>query len=53
MVVFKNPRDNTQIVHLAREVYPENTYSFHKTYLDVCKDPNTYLCLDLSQLTNY
>ena len=31
IVVFKNPRDKTQIVHLARQVYPENISRFHKT----------------------
>jgi ABC-type lipoprotein export system ATPase subunit len=29
LVVFKNPRDKTQIVHLAQQVYPENISSFH------------------------
>jgi len=52
IVVFKNPRDKTQIVHLARQVYPENNSSFHKTYLEVCKDPHTYLFLDLTQSIN-
>jgi hypothetical protein len=52
IVVFKNPRDKTQIVHLARQVYPENIASFHKTYLEVCKDPHTYLFLDLTQSIN-
>ena len=52
IVVFKNPRDKTQIVRLARQVYPENNSSFHKTYLDVCKDPHTYLFLDLTQSIN-
>jgi len=41
-VVFKNTRDETQIVHLAREIYPENISSFLKTYLEVCKVPHTY-----------
>ena len=50
--MFKNPRDKTQIVHLVRQVYPENNSSFHKTYLDVCKDPHTYLFLDLTQSIN-
>ena len=40
--VFKNPRDKTKIVHLARQVYPENISSFHKTYPDACKDPHAY-----------
>ena len=48
--MFKNPRDKTQIVHLARQVYPENISSFHKTYRDVCKDPH-YLFLDFTQST--
>ena len=52
IVVIKNPRDKTQVVHLARQVYPDNIASFHKTYLDVCKDPHTYLFLDLTQSIN-
>jgi hypothetical protein len=52
IVVFKNPRDKTQIVHLARQVYPENISSVHKTYLEACKDPHTYLFLDLTQSIN-
>ena len=51
-VVFKNPRDKTQIVHLTHPVYPENISSLHKTYLEVCKDPHTYLFLDLTQPIN-
>ena len=51
-VVFKNPRDKTQIVHLARQVYPKNISSFHKTYLEACKDPHGYLFLDLTQSIN-
>jgi len=31
IVVFKNPRDKTQIVYLAQQLYPENISSFHKT----------------------
>jgi len=31
IVVFKNLRNKTQIVHLARQVYPENISRFHKT----------------------
>ena len=50
--MFKNPRDKTQIVHLALQVYPENISSFYKRYLDVCKDTHTYLFLDLTQSIN-
>jgi len=48
IVVFTNPRDKTKIVHLARQVYPKNISSFHKMYLEVCKDPHKYLFLDLT-----
>jgi len=50
--VFKNPTDKTQIVHLARQVYRENISNFHNTYLEVCKDPHTYLFLHLTQSSN-
>jgi len=52
IVVFKNPRDGTQILHLARQIYPQNISSFHETYLEVCKDLRTYLFLDLTQSIN-
>jgi len=47
-VVFKNPRSKTQIVQLVRQVYIENISNFRKTYREVCKDPHTYLFLDLT-----
>jgi hypothetical protein len=50
--VFKIPRDKTQIVQLAWKFYPENISSFHKNYLDVCKDPHSYLFLDFTQSIN-
>ena len=37
-----------QDLHLARQGYPESISSFHKTYLDFCKNPHTYLLLDLT-----
>jgi len=49
IVVFKNPRGKTQIVHLTRQVYPKNISSFHKAYLEACKFQHTYLFLDLTQ----
>jgi hypothetical protein len=49
MVVFKNPRVKTEVVHFARQVYPENITSFHNIYLDFCRDTHTYLFLDLTQ----
>jgi len=52
IVVFKIPRNKTQIVHWALQFYPEDISSFHKTYLEVYKDPHIYLFLDLTQLIN-
>jgi len=52
IVVFKNHRDKTQIVHLARQVCPENIARFHKTYLEVCKEHHKYLFLDITQSIN-
>ena len=39
-------------MHLARQAYPENISSIHKTYLEACKDPHTYLFLELTQSIN-
>jgi len=50
--VFKNPRHKIQILHLARQIYAENISSFHKIYVDVCKDPHSYLFLDFTQSIN-
>ena len=43
IVVFMNPTDKSEIAHLARNVYPENISSFHKTYLEACKDPQLFI----------
>ena len=50
--MFKNPREKAQIVHLVRQVYHENISSFHKTYLEDCKGPHSYLFLDVTQSIN-
>ena len=52
IVLFKNPRGKTKIVHFARQVYPQNISSFHQTYLEAFKDPHRYLFLDLTQSIN-
>ena len=52
IVMFQNPRYKTQILHLARKVYPENTFSSHKTYLKACRESHSYLFLDLTQSIN-
>jgi len=52
IILFMNSRVKAQIVHLARQVYPENISNFHKTYLEVCKDTHSYLFSDLTQTIN-
>jgi hypothetical protein len=49
ITVFKNPRDKSQIVYLARHVYPKNISSFHKAYTEACKDLHSYLFFDWTQ----
>lgn len=49
LVLFKNPRDKSQILPLARQVFPENPSSFVKAYKDATSKPFGYLYLDLTQ----
>jgi len=52
LVLLKNVRDKNQFMFLARQVYPENSASFYKAYLDATQRPHGYLLLDLSQYTD-
>jgi len=52
LVLLKNVRDKNQFVFLARQVYPENSASLYKAYLDATQRPHGYLLLDLSQDTD-
>ncbi len=49
LVLFKNPRDRSQIFPLARQVYPENPNSFVAIYNEVTSKPYGYLFMDLTQ----
>jgi len=49
LVLLKNVRDKNQFMFLARQVYPENSASLYKAYLDATQRPHGYLLLDLSQ----
>lgn len=51
LVLFKNPRDRTQIQHLARQIYPEDPKFLQEAYLEACSLPHSYLLLDLRQDT--
>jgi len=47
IVLFKNPRDSSQFVHLAKKLYPHNSRFEHEAYVDATKRPYGYILLDL------
>ena len=51
IVLFKNPRDQQQVAHLARQMYPNNWQLFLKTFHYATKEPYGYLLVDLKQDT--
>ena len=52
MVVFKNPRDSTQITHLAKQMYPHNIKYVQEAFEDGTSKPFGYLFIDLKQETS-
>ena len=52
MVLFKNPRDASQISHLAKQMYPGNTKFLVEAYRDATAAPYGYLLLDLKPDTS-
>jgi hypothetical protein len=51
MVVFKNPRDVSQIMTLAHQMYPQRTKYFLETYTAATAQPHGYLVIDMKQET--
>ena len=51
IILFKNPRDATQISFLARQMYPKNSKFLEEAYNDATKEPFGYLFIDLKQST--
>lgn len=49
IVLFKNPRAKDQVSCLARQVCPDNVKFFQESYADSCKEPHSYLLMDLTQ----
>jgi hypothetical protein len=47
MVLFKNPRDATQIRSLGQQMYPENPRMLVQAYRDATSRPYGYLLIDL------
>lgn len=51
IVLFKNPRDKSQISYLARQMYPKESRFLEEAYFDATRDAHGYLFLDLKQST--
>jgi len=48
---MKNPRDKSQIMHLATQMYPRNSRFFIDAYNDATEKPYSYIKLDLTPNT--
>lgn len=51
IVCFKNPRDKQQILHLSKQIFPENPKYIQEAYNDATSKPYGYLLFDLRQTT--
>ncbi|GBM23592.1 hypothetical protein AVEN_265993-1 [Araneus ventricosus] len=51
MFVFKNPRDRSQVMHLGRQLYPNNVNFFREVYEDATSKAYSYLLIDLTPQT--
>lgn len=51
LAVFKNPRDASQITHLAKQMYPHNIKYVQESFKDATSKPFGYLFVDLKQET--
>ena len=47
LVLYKNPRDKSQIRYLAHQIYPENSKFLSSVYEDATSSPHSYLVIDL------
>ena len=52
LVLFKNPRDSTQIVHLGRQIFPDAIMYFKESFVDATSLPYGYLLIDLGTTTS-
>ena len=51
MGVFKNPRDVSQVTHLAKQMYPGRVKLVQEAFKDATGVPYGYLLVDLKQDT--
>lgn len=52
LVLFKNPRDSSQITYLARQMFPGKSRHLVEAYKDATRLPYTYLLIDLKPETD-
>lgn len=50
--IFKNPRDSSNIIHLAKQLYPGNVNFLVESYRDATIKPFSYLLIDMKQNTD-
>ena len=51
LVLFKNPRDASQITHLAKQMFPGNIKILQESFKAATEKPHGYLVIDLKQNT--
>lgn len=51
MILLKNPRDGSQILHLARQIFPSYPKVLTIAYDDATKEPYGYIVIDLKSDT--
>ena len=51
LVLFKNPRDQSQMMALAQQMYPRNMKYFMDAYNHATNKPHGYLLIDMKQST--
>ena len=51
LVMFKKPRDASQISHLARQMFPKKPKYLQEAYQDSTAEPFHYLFIDLRTTT--
>ena len=48
IVLTKNVRDASQVIHLAKQIYPNNVKYFQQAYQMATAEPFSYLFIDLT-----
>ena len=51
-ILFKNRRDQAQIMHLARQIYPGESKFFHEVFNEATNQKYGFLIVDLKQRSN-